>query len=689
MDSNNTSSSNDGLVIFAGAGCSMAPPASLPGWNALNDAILDTLWEMLPQYGIKDNFRDKILGAIRQKRSENTFPPDYQAQRMAERAGIRYFELLSAVDSDTWNAVQYYTAQLAQTGTIRAVVTTNFDRNFERAFEAAGIPYAAYYDEEGFNQLAATESNGTIPIIKIHGSCAAPASMIDTRQQRLRGRAQALQNVLNRYLQQYHFLFAGFSGADFEGDRNYLGFYEAAPQAKGFTYLYMPGSQVRPGMQTIIDRFGSHKATIEAIDPAQYFERSLQATGTTCTPFQPTTSSNITIHDRLRQHIAALAPMDALNMLTALAESYGDEVSARYLYDKVWHERLQKDYEGEALSRFLLNHGRSYAFNLESKIERAADAGVHIAQSTISDGAEAYDELYTNPAKSNLRHTQNTSTETPALIALVQTFLGNPILFKEFPENLAKYFQRKPTPPEMADIVYYYSFYALNYGDLESVGLLHYVIDEMEKVCDEPRQSQLLSRRAIMKFQVDHLEVVASGKEDMDKAFALAQTYHEPHLLANAALAKAIYARKQQQFEEALQYIQEAENRYAHLRRTPQYVETAVEYLKILLLGFSMETVSKQSLLHLFQQVDDRVNGGDLIKRAAVYEPEYCYYGGLIMGNYTTAPREHVVSWFADALYRAEICGQQKNVEYYLESYQKFNILEEVERSVEALKTTT
>ena len=121
---------HDSVVIFAGAGCSVAPPSSLPSWDDLNDAILNALWGRLEQYGLQNRFRKKILTAIKQKRKENMFPPDYQAQRMVECAGKKYFQLLSAVDSDTFNAVQYYAAILAKAGMVKAVVTTNFDRNF-------------------------------------------------------------------------------------------------------------------------------------------------------------------------------------------------------------------------------------------------------------------------------------------------------------------------------------------------------------------------------------------------------------------------------------------------------------------------------------------------------------------------------------------------------------------------------
>ncbi len=665
----------------------MAPPASLPGWNALNDAILDTLWDRLPQYGIKDAWRDKILGAIRGHRDSNQFPPDYQAQLMAERTGIRYFELLSAVDADAYNAIHYYTALLAKTGTIKAVVTTNFDRNFERAFEAASIPYEAYYDEAGFNKLALHNEAAPMAIIKIHGSCTDPASLIDTRQQRLKGRAKALQTALNQLMQQHQLLFAGFSGADFDDDKNYLGFWDAAPTGKGFTYLNRPGSDIRPGMQAIIDQYG-HKATTQTIDAATWFEQQLQ---TTRTPFQPFTGGDqpaTPIREKLQEKVATLEPMDAINMLTALAESYGDEVSARYIYDKAWHSRYEQDYAGEALSRFLLNHGRSYVFNFQDKVERAASAGVLITQSTIGDQPAGLEELFTNPAKMNLKHQQNTSPETPGLIALAQTFLGNPILFSTFPKGLGPYFRREPSPTEMADIIYYYSWFALIYGELENVGFLHYAINEMEAACDEPRLAQLLCRRAMMKLQLEHPEVQASAKDDMEKARRLAEKYHEPHLLAHSALVMAMAARRDKQFTEALQYIQQAQKGFEALNRIPQYMESMVEYLKILLLGFATEAVSKQFLLTLFQQIDEKVSG-DYIRRVAAYEPEYCFHGALLLGNYTTAPREQVISWFADAVFRAELTRQERNTAHYRSTCQQLGLAEEVEALVAVMKKQT
>lgn len=695
----------DSIVIFAGAGCSVAPPASLPGWNDLNDAILETLWDRLGQYDLKARFREKILSSIRQKRKENMFPPDYQAQRMVERAGEKYFQVLSAVDSDTYNAVQYYTALLANAGSVKAVVTTNFDRNFERAFGEAGIPCESFFDEEGFDRLA-TNDPSAIPIIKIHGCCSSPDSMIDTRKHRLKGRAKALQSALLLLLENHHFIFAGFSGQDLDDNRNYLGLWDAARSAIGFTFLYQPGNSVRESIKNLIEHYGEKKARSVECDSAEYLELLLKSSGITFNPFTADERSNLPIEDRLKEKIASVEPMDAVNMLTGLAESYGDEISARYLYDKVWRERFISDYEDkETLSRFLLNHGRSYVFNFQDKKERARNAGIDI--DFIPIGGEAppgREEIFTNPAKMNLKHAMNKSPETYALIGLAQTYMANPILFSDYPQNVARYFRSQPTKTESADIIYYYSFYALTHPETEldrylvALKYLNFAVAEMEEDFDEPRLSQLLSRRAMMKLRIRSVGPVTAGeysqalstfiegaKEDALRARALAEKYHEPHLLALSALSMTVLARNLNDFESAFRYIKEAEEQYSELKRIPQYIETIVEYLKVILLGFEKVASDKELLLRIVSEIMKNVELY-VVERINVFEPEYCYLMGMILGQYTDASRVDVLTWFADSIFLAEQFNQKANLNYYIETCRQFGILLEVEEIISEAK---
>jgi hypothetical protein len=436
----------------------------------------------------------------------------------------------------------------------------------------------------------------------------------------------------------------------------------------------------------LIEFYGSEKASAIEYDVALFIERLLQSSKSQFTLFSEEEIQNpLSIDTKLKLKVADLEPMDAINMLTALAESYGDEISTRYIYDKVWRNRNPNDYKGDALSRFLLNHGRSYVFNFQEKKERASNAGIAIEFYSSPDDSSNLQELFTNPAKRNLLHSKNTSPETVGLIGLVQTYLANPILFKDFPKTFVANLQSQPDKTEQADIYYYYSFYVLIHGDVNGIKYLNYAIQEMEKDFDEPRLSQLLSRRAMLKLRINHPDMLVSALEDVKSARFLAEKYHEPHLLALSALAMANCARKEQDFQEAFEYIQEAENNYFELKRIPQYIECIVEYLKIIQLGLQVEETDKAALLRIVWDIKVKVETV-IVERIPVFEPDYCYQMGMIYKEYTDSPHEQVLPWFIDAVSLAAHFNQEGNYNYYRETCKLMNILHEVDQRIAEAK---
>lgn len=669
----------DGLVIFAGAGCSVAAPSALPGWNDLNDALLEVLWEQSAQYGVDLRHRDKFLNDIKTKRSENLFPPDYQAQLMAERAGIKYFQLLSAVDADHYNPVHHFTALLAKAGLLRAVVTTNFDRNFERAFAHYGIAFQPCFDEEGFEAQAwSGHPAAIIPVIKIHGCCSAPASLVDTRKQRLKGRSLALNSCLLQLLNNHYFIYAGFSGADLDHDEHYLGLRKAAPSAKGFTYLHLPTSPVRSSMQSLIEAYAG-KAQAVAIDPAVYLQELLQQVITNPAPFVMPPSSTAPIREKLRAKAAAIEPMDAMNMLVALAESYGDEVTARFLYDKIWKNRVDADYPGSAFPEFLCNYSRSYVFNFEDRIERAANAGVTITLS-MADVPDELKDVYLNPAKKSMLHESNTASETIALIALTQTYIGSPALFNDFPESMMRELQ-VATLTEEADMFYYYSLYTRIYGPAESgIAVLNLATEDMEEEKDEPRLVPLLSSRSILKARINDQEgAVADGL----RAMQLAEIYHDPHLDATATLALATCYRKARKTDEAYAFVSDAYKTFYALKRWPQFAECCIEMLKIIFQLLEEKPTEGQALLDATAALSEVIQT-TIQQRIVVYEPEYCYLMGMIIHLYSS--EEDSIGWFANALIAAADFEQSRNLAYFKETCRQFNILDKVEQAIASTK---
>lgn len=662
----------ENFVLFAGAGCSMAPPSSLPDWKQLNDSMLEVLWDRLEPYGLHDKYRKEIIASIRQRRDDNRFPPDYQAQLMEERVGIRYFQLLSAVDSDTYNAVQYYAAHLAKQGKLNAVLTTNFDQNFERAFREHGVDFNVYSDELGFN----TMRFDAIPVLKIHGCSSNPSSMVDTSKQRLQGRSKALELAVSRLLEQYPFLICGFSGADFDENPNYLGFRDAAPLAKGLTYLCLPGRKVRDSMRELLHFYGIEKSSVIEADPALYLEQLVSSHESPVKPFSAAETS-FSFRNKLVEKAAEIDPMDCFNMLVALVESYGDEVTARYLYDKIWKQRLASDYEGESISRFLLNHGRSYVFNFQDKKERAEAAGVQIGQHFLGEIPPGQEDAFTNPAMMNLKHVKNNAHESFALIALVQTYNSNPILFHDFPASLQTQITGA-SPAERADIFYYYSIYALHCHHFdEGISLLELAIQEMEKEQDEPRLSRLLSRYSMFLSRVEETD---SAIASADRALSLALACHEQAHIAQAFMAQAVIDRKAGKMQDALQHIQQAVEMFSFLRRFPEYFEALLEYLKILFAALGEDARNDEAYFRMLNDILGNVEK-NLVGRVPLFEPEYCYLVGMILHHYGKPGAS--LEWFVDAVSLAEQFEQHANLAYFRETCLQLNILEAVDNAIQ------
>src|SRR5579872_6398063 len=261
---------NGSLVVFAGAGLSAGPPASLPGWKPLNAAIFRALRLRLETGLGRKDWLALIESDLDADRRADRFPPDYQAQVIEEMCGDRYFRALQALDVHATNPAHEAIAALAAAGAIRAVVTTNFDRLIERAFDRRGVAYEAAFDTQRFIRLRDrlnAAGAGPIPLIKIHGCVSDHLSMIDTLKQRRKGRSRAIEECLG-YLYPDYWLYLGFSAADIETDRDYLGLVSGARRSSGATYVAYPGHpELGAGAQLLMESYGAAgNVVIEDID---------------------------------------------------------------------------------------------------------------------------------------------------------------------------------------------------------------------------------------------------------------------------------------------------------------------------------------------------------------------------------------------------------------------------------------
>lgn len=148
------------LVIMAGAGVSAGNPSALPGWYAMNEIIVEVLSRRLETATQRPGWLARVIPEITRLREQEIFPPDYQAQIIEEMCGERYFKGLQALDIDVVNSAHDGIAALAAHGAVRAVVTTNFDRLIEHAFDRRGVAYGVAYDEAGYRAAAGALESG-------------------------------------------------------------------------------------------------------------------------------------------------------------------------------------------------------------------------------------------------------------------------------------------------------------------------------------------------------------------------------------------------------------------------------------------------------------------------------------------------------------------------------------------------
>jgi tetratricopeptide (TPR) repeat protein len=254
------------LVIFAGAGISMAAPTNLPSWPDVNRIVVCSLAAAAGS-AVGEPLAAKAADLILARHEQEKLPPEYQAQVLAEFLHDRYFEVLRHLDSDRPNSTHLAIAWLARLGCVRAVITTNFDRVLEAAFAATGTSLHRCFQPEDFRALASDltrfdKNDGPCHLLKLHGSVDDPATLIDTLAQRKRGLAAPVLDCVRHLLRSYHWLFLGFSGQDLEAERNYLALEQEAERAVGFTWFVREKTEPKPAVVRLKNVYGERGSLV-------------------------------------------------------------------------------------------------------------------------------------------------------------------------------------------------------------------------------------------------------------------------------------------------------------------------------------------------------------------------------------------------------------------------------------------
>ncbi len=351
------------IVVMAGAGVSAERPTALPGWYATQKAIVDVLADRLETaLGRPGWLKSHVILTIDTNRQDERFPPDYQAQLIEEMCGSRYFRALQAFDVNVLNASHDGIAALAASGAVRAVVTTNFDRLIERALDRRGIEYVVAYDESGYGTMAAklaSKSYRPLPLIKIHGTASDYSSMIDTLKQRKKGRAQALSHSLE-HLHSSYWLYLGFSAADLETDRGYLGLVEGTSYSLGATYISYPeGLGLGAGAEALMAAYGNRGEVVVEYVPA-YLAQLCETLNITdfSTNLDDSSTGREQFDIKLRTWSDNLSVAAAGLCLAAILEAVGQSELAIRILDRLVRKELLYERETDDYRALQLHYGR-------------------------------------------------------------------------------------------------------------------------------------------------------------------------------------------------------------------------------------------------------------------------------------------------------------------------------------------
>jgi hypothetical protein len=179
------------LVIFCGAGTSMAPPAAVPSWAGFNEALFDQIKAQAAKLPGLSHAGAEIIDGLTvihgaTRKGAQVVPTEGFSDAVADLLlSDEYFPALQVLDGEQCNANHEALASLAKTGAVRAIVTTNFDTLIERALRNQRVEFKCVISQTDYE--LGSEASTAVALYKIHGSVDAPDSLRDTATQKFGG----------------------------------------------------------------------------------------------------------------------------------------------------------------------------------------------------------------------------------------------------------------------------------------------------------------------------------------------------------------------------------------------------------------------------------------------------------------------------------------------------------------------
>jgi len=206
------------LVIFCGAGLSVAPPSNAPLWRPLRESIVSAVIETVAHDGARWDapFPERIKAFVDHP-TLFQMAPEVLCQALEACLGATTLaSILECIGLGCPNQNHRSVAALARRQSLKAIVTTNFDCHVETSLRDEGVRFQVIADEGDANLWLAQPSSDILPVFKVHGSLAKPSSLIATVKGAGRVLPDSKAKVLRRLLERHHVVITGYSGNDYD-----------------------------------------------------------------------------------------------------------------------------------------------------------------------------------------------------------------------------------------------------------------------------------------------------------------------------------------------------------------------------------------------------------------------------------------------------------------------------------------
>lgn len=332
---------NGNLVVFCGAGVSMASPADVPSWGQFNEILLS---ELKSKSRSALDLPDDLSEALDHLSIDDVGYRDFSDALVRSFAGESYFSVVSVLDGTEPNANHLALVELARQGALKAIITTNFDTLIETAFQRVGEPLDVVTEASDLQRDDHGED--ACVLYKIHGSADEESTLVDTASQKIQGLPEAIRSQLQALYRDNHVFVIGYSGSDLLLGLHYCGFDVIDGSTPGISWLFRPNSDPSEDVETVLERASNTGQIVRGNLPNILTELVGEVP-------QPTTSNGSEgdqdPESRIRAQIHELLdephidPLVCASFCTRLFRKIGDQTTARKFDQRITqHEAMQK-----------------------------------------------------------------------------------------------------------------------------------------------------------------------------------------------------------------------------------------------------------------------------------------------------------------------------------------------------------